>query len=91
MTVQLMIKRGRRYIPAARSQVLEAAQAFLVADILGVCVKDPTSAKGFLTSTLAPRQSETFGVLWLDTRHRVIAWCELFAGTIDRAMVTRAR
>ena len=36
---------------------------------------------------LAPQPYELFAVLWLDSRHRVIAFEELFRGTIDGASV----
>ena len=36
---------------------------------------------------LAPQPYELFAVLWLDNRHRVIAFEELFRGTIDGASV----
>ena len=82
-----MVKSGRRYRPAARSEVLEAAQALLIEDVRGMSVKDPSSAKAFLSMTLAAERAEIFGVLWLDNRHRVITWRALATGTIDRAMV----
>ena len=36
---------------------------------------------------LAPQPYEIFSVIWLDNRHRVLAFDELFRGTIDGASV----
>lgn len=44
-------------------------------------------AGDYLRLKLAPREREVFAVLFLDTRHRVIAYEELFYGTIDGAEV----
>lgn len=43
----------------------------------------PTEAATFLTLKLAGREREVFAVCFLDTRHRLIAYEELFQGTID--------
>lgn len=45
------------------------------------------SAKQFLIAKLATREHELFGCLFLDPRHRVIAWEVLFRGTIDACSV----
>lgn len=47
----------------------------------------PTDVKTFLRSRLATERNETFVALFLDTRHRVIAYEELFRGTIDQSVV----
>ena len=50
----------------------------------------PTSPKetaDFLTSRLRDYASEVFAVIFLDNRHRVLAFEELFRGTIDGASV----
>jgi DNA repair protein RadC len=51
------------------------------------CLKSPDLTKQFLCARLAERQSELFGVIWLDTRHRTIAIVDMFFGTIDGAAV----
>jgi DNA repair protein RadC len=45
------------------------------------------SVLSFLRARLARRDREVFGVLFLDARHRLIAFEELFLGSIDRASV----
>lgn len=47
----------------------------------------PQATRQFLCARLADRPYETFCCLYLDNRHRVIAFAELFRGTIDGAAV----
>ncbi|HEY0178903.1 MAG TPA: DNA repair protein RadC [Dokdonella sp.] len=48
---------------------------------------DPAASALFLKSCLLPYPYEVFGCLFLDNRHRVIAFEELFRGTIDGTSV----
>ncbi len=50
-------------------------------------LSDPRQAADYLKSRLAHRSREVFAVLFLDTRHRVIAFEEMFFGTLDGASV----
>ena len=50
-------------------------------------IDSPEAAKNYLVTQLAPREAEVFMVVFLDTRHRVIAAQEMFQGTIDGASV----
>ncbi len=50
-------------------------------------IDNPASCKQFVRQALANRQTETFACLYLDTRHHIIAFEELFEGTIDSASV----
>src|SRR5699024_5091453 len=47
----------------------------------------PTETRRFLTLQVQGLEHEIFGVLYLDTRHRIIASEHLFRGTIDGASV----
>lgn len=47
----------------------------------------PTETRRFVTLQLQGLEHEIFGVLYLDTRHRIIASEHLFRGTIDGASV----
>lgn len=47
----------------------------------------PQLVKDYLQAQLASRSMEVFVVLFLDTRHRLIAYEEMFQGTIDGASV----
>lgn len=50
-------------------------------------VSKPEDAKAFLTIKLASLESEVFACLWLNNKHKVLAYSELFRGTIDGASV----
>lgn len=43
----------------------------------------PKECKAYVTLKLADRKQEVFACLFLDNRHRVIAYEEMFAGTVD--------
>lgn len=50
-------------------------------------LESPSDTQRYLQSVLRDRPNEVFACLFLDTRHRVIAFEELFQGTIDGATV----
>jgi DNA repair protein RadC len=50
-------------------------------------LENPATTRRFLTSRLRHLPHEVFACLFLDNRHRVIAFEELFRGTIDGASV----
>jgi DNA repair protein RadC len=50
-------------------------------------VADPAEAKEYLITQLAWLEHEVFACLFLDNRHRVIAFKRLFRGTIDGCTV----
>ena len=47
----------------------------------------PALVKEYLRNKLAGFEHEVFAVLFLDTRHRLIEYREMFHGTIDSASV----
>ena len=47
----------------------------------------PAKTREFLRLQLATREHEVFAALFLDNRHRLIEYVELFRGTIDGASV----
>ena len=51
------------------------------------CLESPATTRRFLASRLRHLPYEVFACLLLDNRHRVIAFEELFRGTIDGASV----
>ena len=53
----------------------------------GRALKDPKVAEEFLRVKLGNEDNEIFIALWLDNRHRLIAYEELFNGTIDGTSV----
>lgn len=68
--------------------VLEMAKRHLYEELeRGNVLENPTATKNYLASQLRPYKHEVFAGLFLDNRHRVIQFEELFTGTIDGASV----
>jgi DNA repair protein RadC len=79
-------------IGPARYAILKAAvelarRHFREALRLGPALSAPDATRTFLVAQLRDRPYEVFCCLFLDNRHRLIAFEELFRGTIDRAGV----
>ena len=71
-----------------KKEICEAAAAYLLKDIQrGPPLSSPKEVEKFLRLKLIDIKNETFCCLFLDTRHRVIAFEEMFHGTIDGATV----
>lgn len=82
--------RGRRcrYRPATADQIVEAARLVVDQRVQrGASFKDPSVARGYFRDKLAGLEREVFAAAFLDTRHRLIEFVELFHGTIDGAEV----
>jgi len=77
--------------PAKSAQllaVLELSKRYLHEMLLrGDPLESPGATEQYLKSVLRDNTNEVFACLFLDTRHRVIAFEELFHGTIDGATV----
>jgi DNA repair protein RadC len=85
----LMVKEENgRYRMATGEEILEAARAELERRVRR-CepLTSPDLTREFLRVRLAPQPFEIFAALWLDNRHRVIRFEEMFRGTIDGASV----
>lgn len=50
-------------------------------------VSKPEDARDYLKLKMAALECEVFACLWLNNRHKVISYSELFRGTIDGASV----
>ena len=79
-------------IGPARYAILKAAvelarRHFREALRVGPTLAAPEATRTFLVAQLRDRPYEVFCCLYLDNRHRLIAFEELFRGTIDRAGV----
>lgn len=84
----LMVRSGKRYRKATASEVSEAAAQYGVELLRGTTpLTSPRATREFLRSALAARSHEVFCCLWLDNRHRVLEFQEIFRGTIDGASV----
>jgi DNA repair protein RadC len=82
----------RRGVGPARYARLKAAvelsrRHFREALRSGPALAAPETTRAFLLAQLRDRPYEVFCCLYLDNRHRLIAFEELFRGTIDRAGV----
>ena len=53
----------------------------------GRTFSSPRDVEGFLRLKLTGRRNEVFGIIYMDTRHRLIEIAELFSGTVDGATV----
>jgi DNA repair protein RadC len=54
---------------------------------IGPCFDRSDTTKDFLRIRLARADYEVFGVIWMDTRHRLIEFNEMFRGTLSRNAV----
>lgn len=77
--------------PAKRARIaaaLELARRSLSEDMKqGETLRNPRASGDFLRARLRHLPYEVFGCLYLDNRHRVLAFEELFRGTVDGASV----
>lgn len=71
--LQALLEIGRRYLDEG---ITRAA-----------ALEDPQAVRRYLKAMLRHEPSEVFGCLFLDTKHRPLAFEVLFRGTIDRASV----
>jgi DNA repair protein RadC len=68
--------------------VIEMARRQLSETLLrGEPLASPQAATAYLSAQLRDREHEVFGVVFLDSQHRVLAYEELARGTIDGATV----
>ena len=72
----------------ALAAALELGQRHLAAALQrGEALTDPLAAGRYCAQRLRSRPHEVFAALFVDTRHRTLAFEELFTGTIDGAEV----
>jgi DNA repair protein RadC len=73
---------------ATATEIIAAARRAMTRRVRrGMAMDSPRAVREFLTVKLGTLEHETFAVLLLDTRHRLIDYVELFRGTIDKASV----
>jgi DNA repair protein RadC len=76
------------YVAVSNEEIVEAAKAAMNRRVKrGVTLTSPRIVRDYLAVQLGSLEHETFGVMLLDTRHRLIEFVELFRGTIDGASV----
>ncbi len=70
------------------SAALELGRRHLAAELeRGQALTDPAAAGRYFSQRLRHRSQEVFAVLYLDNRHRALAFEELSTGTVDSAEV----
>ncbi|MGR5514100.1 RadC family protein [Vibrio harveyi] len=75
---------------AQEQEVLSHAAAILKSKLLiseQPALSSPEMVKLFCQNSLATREYEVFGVIFLDNQHRARSCAELFTGTVDTASV----
>jgi DNA repair protein RadC len=74
---------------AAETAVVESALAILDRHLKAkeAALESPAAVRAYLRLKLERRESEVFAVVFMDAKHRVIEYKELFFGTIDAASV----
>jgi DNA repair protein RadC len=78
----------QRYTIANADQIIEAARTIAGQRIQrGACFSNPADSQRFFVDKLGGLEREVFAAAYLDTRHRLIEYVELFHGTIDGAEV----
>ena len=81
-------ERNGRYAPAPEEVILNAASEVYYRGLKRAGpLRSPDATKDFLSRRLAHRECEYFSVLFLDNRHRIIAFEEMFRGTINGSVV----
>jgi DNA repair protein RadC len=76
------------YREATFDEIMTAARHALALRVRkGTPMQSPKASRDFLMMKLADREHEVFTLIYLDNRHRLIAYQELFRGTIDGASV----
>jgi DNA repair protein RadC len=78
---------GGRYRRATPSEVRDAAARYAAPRLVGNALVNPAATRAFVGQRLAGREAEVFCALWLNNRHAVIEFDELFIGTVDGTSV----
>jgi DNA repair protein RadC len=79
---------GGEPVPATAEEIIASARAQLSRRVRrGSALSSPQATRDFLALRLGAREFESFCCMFLDNRHRVIEFVELFRGTIDSASV----
>lgn len=86
---ELVVRDGQgHYNLATPDQILDAARRVITQKMKpGVNFERPLSAAQYLIPKLGELEHEVFVVMFLDTRHRLIEYSEMFRGTYNSASV----
>lgn len=73
--------------PATPEDIIRLATEIVEREVFGVELTSPAATSKYLIFKLGSAERECFAAIFLDNRHRVLAYEELFYGTIDGASV----
>ena len=76
------------YHPAPKETILAQARRLSASQLRrGALITSPLAAREAVGLKLAGLDHELFACLFLDSRHHVLAWREMFRGTVNRTTV----
>jgi len=76
------------YLPAPKETVLSEAKRLSSYQLRrGAFISTSAVARDAVRHRLAGHECEVFACLFLDSQHRILAWLEMFRGTINSATV----
>ena len=79
---------GGEYRPARADEVLSQARRMLAHRVRrGATMSSPQSVKDYLRIEIGALEHEVFCVLFLDSQHRLIAFRQMFRGTVSQTSV----
>jgi DNA repair protein RadC len=74
--------------PATAEEIIAAAREHMSHRVRrGTSLSSPKATRDYLALKLGTLEREVFAVIFLDKRHRLISYQEMFQGTIDGASV----
>src|ERR1022692_5235989 len=87
-TTGLVRETAGSYVPVSDEVVIDTALKLLAQRVAkGSLLSSPNAVKNYLRLRFADLQHEVFCLLYVDKRNRLIAYEDLFRGTIDGATV----
>ena len=86
--MNLYVREQSGYRLASNDEVVKKAKRAIARKYRrGRCFRSPAAVEEYLSVKLGHEDNEIFVALWLDNRHRLIAYEELFHGTVDGTSV----
>ena len=79
---------GGEYVPAPKKLIFSTARKLSGSKLRrGICVTSADLAREAIGNRLSGHQYEIFACLFLDSQHRVLAFKEMFRGTVNHTTV----
>lgn len=76
------------YLPAPKEAIFAAAKRLSSSQLRrGISIHSPETAKAAISEKLSGYQYEMFACLFLDSNHRILAFQEMFRGSINAATI----